>query len=211
MSSVSILCGCGFIQILCAVSFLFFKIFEQFAIAIVLYALTGIILLCLSCHQKNIFLVLSANIFTLLSLFASSGLAVFALVPIFSDQYKKADIQQTSALLAISLVMLFVTLASMMKICRLWFCSRDAAIDSSSLTKIHVRVRDNGGPTGVSSTPTSSTPTRVSSTIQVEDERNAQSASQPGSEEDDLFQHLITDGSEEEQTEDFYLLCVCID
>ena len=206
MSSVSILCGCGFIQLLCAVSFLFFKIFEQYAIAIVLYALTGIILLCLSCHQKNIFLVLSANIFTLLSLFASSGLAVFALVPIFSDHHKKADIQQTSALLAISLVMLFATLASMTKICRLWFCSSDAAIDSSSLTKIHVRVRDNGGPSGVSSTPT-----RVSSTIQVEDERNAQSASQPGSEEDDLFQHLITDGSEEEQTEDFYLLCVCID
>ena len=206
MSSVSILCGCGFIQLLCAVSFLFFKIFEQFAIAIVLYALTGIILLCLSCHQKNIFLVLSANIFTLLSLFASSGLAVFALVPIFSDHHKKADIQQTSALLAISLVMLFATLASMTKICRLWFCSSDAAIDSSSLTKIHVRVRDNGGPSGVSSTPT-----RVSSTIQVEDERNTQSASQPGSEEDDLFQHLITDGSEEEQTEDFYLLCVCID
>ena len=206
MSSVSILCGCGFIQLLCAVSFLFFKIFEQFAVAMVLYALTGIILLCLSCHQKNIFLVLSANIFTLLSLFASSGLAVFALVPIFSDHYKKADIKQTSGLLAISLVMLFTTLASMMKICRLWFCSSDAAIDSSSLTKIQVSVRDNGGPSGVSSTPT-----RVSSTIQVEDERNAQSESQPGSEEDDLFQHLITDGSEEEQTEDFYLLCVCID
>ena len=202
MTPISIFVKCGFVQMLCALSFLLFKIFGKdtnagtagtFAfIAIGLYAITGTLLLCLSSHPKNLFLILSANISTLLSLNGASGLTVFALVTIFSDPYYNQRVnQQAIALLVNSLVMLFATLASTAKICRLWFCSSDAATDS--LTNLHVTVRDNDRPTGAAGRIT---------LLQLANERNTPS-SQPGSaEDDDLFQHLITDGSEEEQTED---------
>ena len=197
MKAVSILVKCGIVQMLCAVSFLLFKIFASNTagtfgvIAIVLYAITGTTLLCLSCHPKNLFLVLSANIFTLLALLGASGLSVIAGVTIHYDpthNNQKVN-QQAIVLLVNSLVMLSATLASTSKICWLWFCTSDAGSDSS-LTNLHVRVRDNGGPNGASR-----------STLQVVNERKTPSR-QPSSVEDNLFQHLITGGSEEEETED---------
>ena len=53
--------------------------------AIVLYAITGVLLLCKSCRTKNLCLILCVNISTLLSLFGSSGLTIFPLVAILSE------------------------------------------------------------------------------------------------------------------------------
>ena len=100
MESASTLVKCGFVQILCAISLLLFKIlgnsvtynyketlhqhFQSRAkviplvhvdvASIVLYAITGVLLLCLSSRTKNLCLILSVNISTLLSLFGASGL-----------------------------------------------------------------------------------------------------------------------------------------
>ena len=138
MKAVSILVKCGTVQMLCAVSFLLFKIFASNTagtfgvIAIVLYAITGTTLLCLSCHPKNLFLVLSANIFTLLALLGASGLTVIAVVTIHYDPtHNNQQVnQQAIVLLVNSLVMLSATLASTSKICWLWFCTSDTATDS---------------------------------------------------------------------------------
>ena len=119
MESASTLLKCAFVQILCAVSLLLFKILGNSVAynyketlhqryqghrgfhfqsrtkviplvhvdiaAIVLYAITGFVLLCLSSRTKNLCLILCVNISTLLSLFGSSGLTIFPLVAILSE------------------------------------------------------------------------------------------------------------------------------
>ena len=200
---VPLLVKCGLVQFLCSLSLLILKIFGNDAIssfavvAIILYAITGALLLCLGSFTKNIFVVLSANISTLLSLMVALGLAIYVAVVELPKQYEPlvlgdppVDLHQEIALLVNSLLMLSATAASTMKVFRLWFCSRDAASDSE--TNPHVIVRGNCDSSSAST-----------STLEVADERNLPSR-QPGSVEDYLFQHLISDSSEEDQTEDSY-------
>merc|ERR1712165_489024 len=125
MGSASTLVKCGLLQLLCAVSFLFFKIFGNNvtfnykesieiwsrnyvgshtqsttihldAVAIVLYAITGLLLCyCWISSTKNlrlsILMKFSLNISIFFSLFLSSGLFAFALVTIFGDP--KSNVQ----------------------------------------------------------------------------------------------------------------------
>ena len=192
---VPLLVKCGLVQFLCSLSLLLLKIFGNGAVAsfavvaIILYAIAGALLLCLGSFTKNIFVVLSANISTLLSLMVALGLAIYVAVVEIPKQYEPlVDLHQEIALLVNSLLMLSATAASTMKVFRLWFCSRDAASDSE--TNPHVIVRSNWDSASAST-----------STLEVADERNLPSR-QPGSVEDYLFQHLISDSSEEDQTED---------
>ena len=193
---VPLLVKCGLVQFLCSLSLLLLKIFgngavSSFAVvAIILYAIAGALLLCLGSFTKNLFVVLSANISTLLSLMVALGLAIYVAVVEIPKQYKPwvGDLHQEIALLVNSLLMLSATAASTMKVFRLWFCSRDAASDSETIP--HVIVRSNWD-----------SPSASTSTLEVADERNLPSR-QPGSVEDYLFQHLISDSSEEDQTED---------
>ena len=197
---VPLLVKCGLVQFLCSLSLLLLKIFGNGAVAsfavvaIILYAIAGALLLCLGSFTKNIFVVLSANISTLLSLIVALGLAIYVAVVEIPKQYEPlvgdppVELHQEIALLVNSLLMLSATAASTMKVFRLWFCSRDAASDSE--TNPHVIVRSNWDSSSAST-----------STLEVADERNLPSR-QPGSVEDYLFQHLISDSSEEDQTED---------
>jgi len=151
--------------------------------AIVLYALTGLLLLCLSSRTKNLCLVLSVNFATLLSLVAASGLAVFALLAILSSGEQPLIPLVAIVVLCNSLVMLLATIASTMEIWRISFCSSNSSMDSP--TTPHVSDRGNR----------SQLPSAPRSTLQVANERNTTS-SQPAA-EDDFFQHFTTDGGEE--------------
>ena len=210
MESASTLVKCGFVQILCAVSLLLFKIFgnsvtynyretlhQHFqsrakviplvhvdVAAIALYAITGVLLLCLSSRTKNLCLILSVNISTLLSLVGASGLTIFALVAILSDPSEgtPANLLQAIFVHLNSLVMLTATMVSTMEIWRISFYSSNAAMDS--LTIVNVNVRGNRS---LRSGPRS--------TLQVANERNTPS-SQPA--ENNFSQHFTTDARSEE-------------
>ena len=147
--------------------------------SIVLYAITGVLLLCLSSRTKNLCLILSVNISTLLSLFGASGLTIFALVAILSDPSEGTPVNLLQAIFVLlnSLVMLIATMVSTMEIWRISFYSSNAAMDS--LTNVNVNVRGNRSP-----------PSGPRSTLQVANERNTPS-SQPA--EANVSQHFTPD------------------
>jgi len=216
MGSVSTLIKCGFVQICCAVSLLLFKILDTTTYkyketlhlpyqekarqqlfhrsmwivdvaAIFLYAVTGILLMCLSSRTKNFCLILIVNISTLLSLLAASGLFIFALDAILSGSSDQpAILLEAIVVLVNSLVMLTATMVSTLEIWRISFNRSNSAIDSQ--TNIHV-----------SGTNPSGAPR---SRIQVANERNTRSSQPFATAEDDLFQYFTTDGSEAEENGD---------
>ena len=126
MESASTLVKCGFVQILCAISLLLFKVlgnsvtynyketlhqhFQSRAKVILLVHVDSaaialyVLLLCLSSRTKNLCLILSIS--TLLSLFGASGLTIFALVAILSDPSEgtPANLLQAIVVLLNSLV-----------------------------------------------------------------------------------------------------------
>jgi len=151
--------------------------------AIVLYALTGLLLLCLSSRTKNLCLVLSVNLATLLSLIAASGLAVIALLVILTSGELTSILLRAIFVLCNSLVLLLVTIASTREIWRISCCSSsNASMDSPT----NPQVSDRGNRSQLPSAPRS--------TLQVANERNT-TPCQPA--EDDFFQHFTTNGSEE--------------
>jgi len=154
--------------------------------AIALYAVTGVLVLCLGSRTKNLCLILSVNISTLLSLLAASGLTIFALVAILGGHPPNLLLRAIFVLLN-SLVMLLATMASTMEIWRISFCSRNAGMDNP--TNLQVSVRGSR-----------SLPSPPRSTVRVANERNT-TLSQPAA-EDNLFQYLTTDGSEAEENGD---------
>ena len=212
MDSVSNLVKCGFVQLCCAISFLLLKIlgnnmtynyketlhqiwfhFQSRATtlvhgdvaAIVLYTVTGVLLLCLTSRTNNMCLIISVIVSTLLSLFAASGLTVFSLVAILTGQ--PPILLLPAIVLLNSLVMLLATMASTMEIWRISFCNSNAAMDN--MTNLQVGVECNR-----------SLPSAPRSTFQVANERNTTS-SQPSTGEN-LFQYFTTDCSEAEQNGD---------
>ena len=141
--------------------------------AIVLYAVTGLLLLCLSSRTKNLCLILSVNLSTLFSLFGASGLTVFALLAILVEpRDQPAFLLRAIVVLCNSLVMLLATIASTMEIWRISFCSTNPTMES----------------------PTNQPDSGPRSTLQVANERNTTSSQVAA--EDDLFQHFTTRGSE---------------
>merc|ERR1711944_73672 len=157
--------------------------------AIVQYAVTGILLMCLSSRTKNFCLILFVNISTLLSLFAASVFTIFALLAILSHSRHQllndsrddpAILLQAIVVLVNSLVMLLATIPSTTEIWQISFYSKNAATER--LTTLSVR-----GSRSVTTT--------LSSGLEVAVEMDT-----AGSSGDDFFQYFTNDDSEEEQS-----------
>ena len=128
-----------------------FSFFETFPLAhvdiaaMVLYAVTGALLVCLTSRTKNLScLILSVNISTLVSLFAASAFTGFTIFAFFaiSDSSGGSDLKQAIGVLLNSLVMLLATSISTIQIWQISFKQRrNAATDSR--TNIHVSVPGN--------------------------------------------------------------------
>merc|ERR1711953_683232 len=240
MGSASTLVKCGLLQLLCAVSFLFFKIFGNNvtfnykesieilfrdyvrshtqsttihldAVATVLYAITGL-LLCycwISSTKKlrlSILLKFSLNISIFFSLFLSFGLFAFALFALVGDpKFQRSTPWRAIFVNINSLVMLSTLIASTVAILRDSFCRSNDATDDESLANQDVRGGRHISLSTMSHIPTlyqiPSPRNRVSvppqtTTLHVSNERDVAPSQ---STEDDLFQDVMTAGSEEEQ------------
>merc|ERR1711953_881712 len=239
MGSASTLVKCVLLQLLCAVSFLFFKIFGNNvtfnykdsieiwsrnhvqsttihldAVAIALYAITGLLLCyCWISNTKklrlSILLKFRLNISIFFSLFLSFGLFAFALVEIFGDpKFQRSTPWRAIFVNINSLVMLSTLIASTVAILRDSFCRSNDATDDESLTNQDVRGGRHISPSTISHIPTlyqiPSPRNRASvppgppqaTTLHVSNERDVAPSQ---STEDDLFQDVMTAGSEEEQ------------